>query len=570
MMGTSRRILKAAGWGFLSIWSTTLAQTIEPGTINSTEPIRSRITEVVVYPEQALIRRTAELTLTEGEHQLVYLILPAMADGASVQASGRGSFTLRDITIRNIQLKKVPDEKINALKTKIEELEAQIIQTQDRLNRIAGERDFIKKIVDKVTAAKDKETPSELNPDNWIKMVQFYRTKSEELDKENRETARSLAFLNRDLQALKRELNDLGGQRVLNQRQVEVKIDVKKAGKLFLDLSYRVNGPGWEPLYELRAASREKTMTVLYQALVRQNTGEDWKNVKLSLSTAQPALPSRHPDLTPWIVGFNRPSPSPIAGGVEAGEEAKQMFAQNTYNIDGAAITEAPASETETLPEMEIEEAAAVGQATAELFAISGDTSIPSDNQSKKVGITIQEFPAHFRYSAIPKMAANAYLKARVSNDSPYTFLPGDANVFLDQSFIATTEMARAAKGESFWTFLGVDEEIKVEYRSLRKTEGDKGVLRKKNLLRFESEITLTNNKQHEVEIVVWDQIPIPTHEEIKVRLVAPEYKQDSDSLKMNKNKLLEWFFRLKPAEKTSIPLTFTIEYPLGRRLDIE
>lgn len=568
MFTTHNRMLAVVLLSLALLQVAALAQTNQVA--DEPDAIPSRITEVVVYPEQALVRRSAELVLAEGEHHLVYLLLPEEADDSSVQVDGRGAFLLRDITVRQVLPPKPASEKVNSLREKIDLTRNQVLQAQDRLARIDKEQKLLESIAEKVTSDNGKDSAGDLNPDNWIKMVQFFRSQLEVLDDGKRETDRKLVELNRSLQTLTEEWNDLGGRSTLRKRQVEIKIEVKKAGKLELNLSYRVKGPSWVPVYELRASSRDKTMTVLYQAMVRQNSGEDWHDVKLSLSTARPSQPSRHPDLGVWKLGFASPvapvALAQVSDSLETRATENMMVQMYTTQPPASPV---PVDSPVELPEMEMDTAAVTGSATAELFAISGRSSVPSDNQPKKVAIALHEFPAQFRYSTVPKLAASAYLKAKVSNESPYTFLPGKASVFLDQSFIANTEMARSAKGESFWTFLGVDEDVQVQYRNVHRVEGDKGTLRKKNLIRFESEVVLTNNKRQDIEIVVWDQIPLAGHEDIKVRLLTPEYKEDSEALKMNRDNQLEWYFLLKPGAKADIPLLFTVEYPQGRLLDL-
>jgi hypothetical protein len=78
----------------------------------------------------------------------------------------------------------------------------------------------------------------------------------------------------------------------------------------------------------------------------------------------------------------------------------------------------------------------------------------------------------------------------------------------------------------------------------------------------FEYKIIITSNKPNKEEIVVWDQIPFSTDEQIKIELLKPEYKKDMPALKMNEHKYLEWYFEMESGEKIQIPLKFSVEYP--------
>ena len=65
-------------------------------------------------------------------------------------------------------------------------------------------------------------------------------------------------------------------------------LEAAQAGEVELQLSYLVRGPKWVPTYDIRVDSESRKLDVKYFALVRQNTGEDWGDVALKLSTANP------------------------------------------------------------------------------------------------------------------------------------------------------------------------------------------------------------------------------------------------------------------------------------------
>ena len=47
------------------------------------------------------------------------------------------------------------------------------------------------------------------------------------------------------------------------------------------------------------------------------------------------------------------------------------------------------------------------------------------------------DLKAVFEHFSVPKKVSNAYLKAKLTNDSPYLILPGPSSIFMDNSFIA-------------------------------------------------------------------------------------------------------------------------------------
>jgi uncharacterized protein (TIGR02231 family) len=547
------------------------------------DPIEMRISAVTVYARHALVKRTAELTLPAGEHHLVLGLLPANTRRESIQAGGRGAFSLRDINVIDVRREKSGDERGQAMIAALEQLNITLQDLQDELERFEEEKDYLEKVAEKFLEKREKEGVAvELGPDNWLRIIQSLRQKRAEMDQERRATERRKVKLEQEKAKTEQELRNLRGEQQEEFPRLELTIDIKSAGRIELELTYLVEGAGWGPQYELQVASKERSMTMIYQAQVWQNTGEDWSGVRLSLSTANPDRTSKHPDLSPWQVNIlPPPPPAPAAAqakaNLPAARDMKQNFQeavvvagmQNMYSVDGTPVVDT-SSLPPPLPEMELAAADVSSGATAELYEIAGRSTIVSDNQVHKVGIMTRTLPLQFRYSTVPKLSAKAYLKAKAVNTTPYTLLPGQAGVFLDQSFVTTTTLGRIARNESFWTFLGADDDIQVEYKLLNKTAGDKGFLSKKNTLTFESLITLTNRKKTEEEIVVWDQIPLSGNEDVKVTLLKPKYKEDSDQLKLTKANYLEWLCQLKPGEKTEIPLSFTIEYPPGKEITIK
>ena len=178
------------------------------------------------------------------------------------------------------------------------------------------------------------------------------------------------------------------------------------------------------------------------------------------------------------------------------------------------------------------------------------------------------DFPAHFRYSTVPKLMPRAFLKAKIHNQSDYPLLPGKANVFLDNNFIAETQLNHASPRESFWVFLGVEEGIKVEYNFIRKSLDKKGFLKQKHALTYESLIKVKNNKTTEEEVIIWDQLPIANQKNIKIELLEPAMTKETKNPKIDRFRLISWFYSIKPGKEVEIPVKFTVYYPGNKYLD--
>jgi uncharacterized protein (TIGR02231 family) len=530
------------------------------------EILTDKITDVTVYFSQAMVSREAEITLEKGTHELIFENLPMGYEENSVQVKGFGSATIKDVK----KIREYVTEEQNERRKKIEEeidasnQEKEILQDKKKLAE--DEKIVVQNIMNKLTAKGEKENKSELNPDNWIKMVGFYRTRLSERNSELRETNKQLKSIDDELSRLHKILRELGYGNNKERNKIQVLVEAQKAGKIKLVLSYIIYNSRWYPIYDIRVASDTKILHLTYKANVVQSTGEDWRDVNLKLSTAMPHVGAEHPELNPWRLSLsNYQAQKRLQGGGAKESEMKQMH-YGMSNMVNTSFDYREENEYDDLSHSEFgyETAAAQENITSSVFVIAGTNTILSDNQEHQVSIMEKEFPAHFRYSTVPKLSQYAYLKAKVVNNSEYPLLEGEANIFLDDNFVTTSYFEFAAPSEEFWTFLGVDETMKIEYKMINKFTENKAFSSKKKIT-YEYEIKVKNNKQTEEEIVVWDQVPISENEDIKIELIEPDYKKDTDVLKMNNDKFLEWFFQIQPGKEITIPFKFSVEYPQNK-----
>jgi len=519
----------------------------------------AKISEVTVYSDRAEVVKRLEGNLEAGEHVLNFDNLPGAADLDSVRVQGKGEFALIDIKAETVQTTETADSRLKELEDKKEELNKQLKELNMSDARINNRKAALEKILTRLTTTTSTTTaPAEMDTTKWSSYLQFHNDALEKCDKEIFANAQTSQGVQKEINRVVREIETLNVKRIKYRNVAKVKIDVKKAGLIQLDVSYIVEGPSWRPSYDVRANTTQGNLELTYNAEVRQSTGEDWKGVSLKLSTAQPGINGREPHLSPWFINKQQPivalgASAPMAKGLARRQD--QMM--NTY-VAEAAEANAPA-------EMSVSGAKVVTGATAETFVIDRKADVLSDNKVAKVNITKQNFPTVYRYSSVPKLSPHVYLKAKAKNKSDFTLLPGQTSIFLDGAFVANASLDLVPAGQDFWTYLGVDPSVKVERKELGRREETNGLFGKKTIRTvYDNVFKIQNSKSTAIELVVWDQIPISDHEDIKVILEEPKYEKDSENLKMSDGKLLEWRFNLKPDEKKDVPFRFAIERPEG------
>ncbi len=526
------------------------------------QTIETKITTVTVFTDRAAVTRSANVELTTGEHTLIFDNLPKKIDPDSIQVSGSKDITLRDVKFEKVFYSEIPNgyrKKLDDSKLKTED---ELRRVEDRIIHAKSEKNFVENIAKKITSVTDKQQNDvEMNPEKWMQMTDFYRNKINSLDSEIHAAEIERRGVLANMNKIIREIKQLGQATEKTKNQVQIKIYANSDTNSNIHLTYIIHGPKWLPVYDLRVKTDDKKMDIIYHAIIQQNTTEDWNNVQIKLSTAQVSISGQQPELKPWYIDVYKQktisqTPKNMRRRSDPGIE-NQMFSS------GAELDE----ELRTISDdVDIPLATAPSEvetkSTSVVFHIDGKNTVKSDNRQQKVTIMHKEFPAHFRYSTIPKLSPYAYLKAEVTNITEFPFLAGKTNIFLDNNFVANARLETVAPTEKFWTFLGIDEGMKVEHKFLKKYQKDEGLFSKKTKLMYEYLIKITNHKKNKEEIVVWDQIPISGNSDIEVSLVEPKYKDDTDTIKMNDHKFIEWFFKPEAGQTIEIPFRFMIEHP--------
>jgi len=197
-------------------------------------------------------------------------------------------------------------------------------------------------------------------------------------------------------------------------------------------------------------------------------------------------------------------------------------------------------------------------QVTSASFKIPVTADIPSDNSPQKVPITTARLTTAPEYLAIPKLLKAAFLTAKVINSSEFPLLAGAMNVFLDETFVASSALRTVMPGEKFDLALGADEGIAVKRKLNNRFTEDTGIVSKGKRITYDFTLTVQNNKQTAEKVVVLDQVPVSRNEKIVVKVLAPDEKE----AKPEADGTIKWTLTLKPGEKRELPLKFSVDYP--------
>jgi uncharacterized protein (TIGR02231 family) len=514
--------------------------------------LASVIDAVTVFPDRARVTRRGRTSVEPGQHRLEISGLPMSLLADSVRASGRGTARARLLGV-SLQVKHLAatpahtpreiEEKIQAAMDADAELAAEaegLEKAQQSLDGLAAQSEVFARGL----ALRNRSTADQ------AAVFDFLAERGRALQTDRLAVVRKRRELAKEIERLKRELAELQAPYPRQRHTAIVEVDVAAAGELELELTYAVQPARWQPLYDLRLAGGE--LEVTYLAEVAQNTGEDWAGVALTLSTARPSLALVIPELEPWYVG-PRPAPpkpvyrgaAPAAAPMAAGAMAKMQAMEDLdVTMEEEALLELPS--------------ATVSESGAALtYQIPSRADVPSGNEPRKV--TVSSFKLRPELDAVtaPRLEPVCYRRARVKNESPYTFLPGRAQLFEGDDYLGTTAVELAAPGREFELALGADERLRVE-RKLMARDVDKTLLADRRRIRYKYKIEVENLRDAPQAVFVRDQLPVSRHEQVKVKLdgAVPQSSKHSD---LNQ---LEWKLTLAPGAKQSVQFEFSVEFP--------
>jgi len=507
------------------------------------------ISSVTVYLDRADVTRSTEMEMDAGNHIIRFKQLPGQLQQQSLRLDGKGNFTLLNLQTRRVLLEKADSEEVQALEETKTQLELEITSLEQALKRIQSSRELVHAIGRRFTSspAEGSESPStEMEP--WKGLLQFQESEIARLDADERETSNEVGITRQALKRVEERLRDLGAMANRRQLVADARISLSEAATITLDLSYIVPNAGWQPSYDLRVGEDLENVEITYFGEIRQASGEDWSNVALRLSTAQPMIGGVPPALYPWYLQIQKEEPKPMlkaraampATAASPREESTDLFEDLSMKL--------AATEVET-------------GATAVVFSAKDKVTVPGDRSPIRVPIMSESLEADFHYITIPKLASYAYLQAKATNSTDYPILPGSAHVFLGNRFIAETRLTNISPGESFTVSLGVDTGITVERHLIEHKKDTAGLMGGSTRMDYAYRYTISNNKPTPVKIVLEDQIPISTDDTIRVTLRQPDPSRNEDVTLTDQN-YIRWDLTLQPGETIEKDLVFRVQFP--------
>lgn len=519
----------------------------------------AKVKAATVYFNAAEISQTANAALPLGTSEIVVKNVAVNLNESSIQIGTPASVTVLSVQFTNNyiseyetdpkspQLKKVRDSIVLVQKEILKvnntiNSESKTIQLLDKNQQIYG-------------------VNSGLNVAELMKMVEYYKNKQIEIANNINTLTEKKQKLDETLQKLNNKLEvDTSKEEKTSSGKLIVQVMNSAAGPVPLEISYLTNNAGWSPFYDLRTESVAAPINMMYKAQVVQNTGIDWKKVKLTLSSGYPNQNNQAPILSSWFLAnqLNDQVITTSAYGISKrnqiqGSIYKDKKVSNEMEMAAPALAESSVSNYTTVAENQLN--------------ISFDIDIPYDilSNGKIHSVSLKEIklPATYKYYAVPKVENDAFLLAEIADYSKYNLLRGEANIIFEGMYVGKTFIEPNQTSDTLNLSMGRDKKVSIKREKVADKSGTKFLSAKKEQT-FTFDITVRNNKKEAVELLLKDQYPLTTNKDIEVELLQ------SDSAKVNaETGILTWQLQLKPNETKKFRISYRVKYPKDQTLNL-
>ena len=269
-----------------------------------TKKVNAPLDHVTVFTNGAQVARSATVQLSAGEQVITFTGLSPYMDVKSLQLKAMGPLTVLGMNHRTTH----PDSlaqvgKLHEAEKALTAVERKIQQVKDEQEVIEAQKELVKTncSVSGRTVATPLAGIKELNS--------YYATEMLSLKKRTQELDDQLATLEEEREKKAATLDSLGKVKLTSLTEVDVKVTAQQAVRANFSLNYYVKNAGWYPTYDLRSTGLGQPLQLSYKANIYQKTREEWKNIPVTLSSANPNRSNVAPELQTYWLDFGLAPP---------------------------------------------------------------------------------------------------------------------------------------------------------------------------------------------------------------------------------------------------------------------
>jgi len=197
-------------------------------------------------------------------------------------------------------------------------------------------------------------------------------------------------------------------------------------------------------------------------------------------------------------------------------------------------------------------------------FGIDMPYTVNSDSKNQVVELTSYDVPASYEYYCVPKIDKDAFLLGYVTDWEQYNLLEGEANIFFEGTYIGKSVLDVRSISDTLTISLGRDKSVSVNREKIKDLTSWKLIGNKKEDTRA-WRISVKNNKTQAIHMVLLDQVPVPTIEELEL-----DVKDLSGGKRDEATGEIKWMLNIKPKDSKEVDLRYTLKYPKNQNIILD
>lgn len=511
-------------------------------------PLTSRVSDVTLYPEGARVQREVPFTAPAGQHDLILLDLPQDTDLQSVRVSVTGA-TMGSVTTRRDAQPPRGERESAAIKSARDEVERREVALRDAradiermrlaVDAANAEAAFLAQLGQgDGIATQDVSTLREMAQMIGAQTLAARQSahdaarKADSAKRELKEQIKALEEAREALAALVPEVED--------RAMLAISITAEEPTDGMVQLTYQTWAAGWSPVYDMTLTRDTGDLEIARGAYLRQNTGENWQDVALTLSTVRPSGQTQSSHIDPLLRRIGEPIE--LMRKQATGAQAEDMLM------------------AESAPAFAVDTARATFDGLAVTYNYAPPVSVASGADALRIALGTLGTQAEIQARAVPLYDESAFLVAKFSNDMGELILPGETNLYLDETFVAQVQGPLIAAGAESEASFGPIDGLRLTRIVEDREEGGSGLIRKSSDLTETATIEVKNLTDREWPLRVLDRIPYSEQEALRIDWKATPRPDEVDV--DGEKGILAWDFDLAPAASRVLTLSYEMQWP--------
>jgi uncharacterized protein (TIGR02231 family) len=519
--------------------------------------VSSKAVEATVFFRGAELTHSANVMLERGTNEVRIEGLSANIDVNSLKIKTSNNVLVSSFNFSIDYLSKSLTQSSLLLKN----LEDSITICQAELDKLtislkinAGLQTHLEAGITKSASGSEKG----LTLDELTKTMSYYKSESEKIEIQNHTLKAQKENAEKTLTRLKAQLEQENIQGKETSGILNLTLMASAGVNCALTINYYTPSAGWTPFSDITVTSADRPLTISQKAKVFQTTGLDWDKMKLTLSTATPSNGKVAPLFTTWFLSEQVVAPV---------LRRQALMAQNTFSYamkEMEVVAAAPLNDEAVGISMD-DFVSESDNALNITYTIDLPYSIPGNGKELNIDLQTKETTAEYKYYNVPKLDEATYVLAEISDWGQLGLLGGNANLTYEGVYIGATYINAGSTHEKLSLTLGTDQRVSVKREKLQDFSATR-FLGNDVLQTFTYKITVRNNQNRKIKMVVKDQYPISTQRRIEVALLKETTRWTANNEDVG---VISWEEEFEAGETKTYQISFSVKYPRDMKLNL-